>query len=65
MFSDKTPSFSEQASNKNYDTAQEPQITETISMVLLTQYTHPTKKWLLSVHFEEQINLWEVNLAPS
>ena len=34
-------------------------------MVLLTQFTHPTKKWLLSLHYEDQINLWELNLAPA
>ena len=31
----------------------QPVITETISMVWLTQYTHPTKKWLLSLHFDD------------
>ena len=64
MFSDQTPGFDQQTENKNYGFLQEPIVTETINMVLLTQFVHPTKKWLISIHHDDEINLWEINLAP-
>jgi len=58
MYTDETPN------NIHYGTSTEHTVKETISMILLTQFTHPSKKWLFSCHFEDQLNLWEINLSP-
>ena len=33
-------------------------------MVLLTQFVHATKKWFFSIHSDNELNLWEINLSP-
>ena len=53
MFSDQSPNFDAYEKNRNYGFSSEPLVPETINIVLLTQFTHPTKKWLLSIHFED------------
>ena len=47
MYTDDNPN------NKYYGSSSENTVKETISMVLLKQFTHPSKKWLLSCHFED------------
>ncbi len=33
-----------------------------IQFVLLREFTHLHKKWVMSIHIEQQMNLWEIDL---
>lgn len=35
---------------------------EPLNFILLTQFSHPYKCWIMGIHFEGQLNVWEINL---